>query len=399
MFRSKLVFPIKREQGILSLSMYQLRTIILRSFFAGISGILCLPIFVFAQVTTTVAEQPKEEISPAIKAINDMADSRMKSLLEMADVHTNAISKFLVIRTTPTNPGPNTKVTVSLESYLSNLDKANITWTLNGAVASRGIGKSSFSFQTGASGKTTNLTVTIVTNDGSMVVKNLSWTPVGITLFWEADTYTPPFYRGKPLLTPQARVKLVATPDSTGSQNALDAGKLVYVWEEMSKTSPEASGYGKNTFIMKGPKPYDETNVKVRVSSVDDTMNSESRVFLTLSDPFILFYDKNPLLGVLYNKPFTSALNLTKKEFSLSAEPYFFSNERGDEPTLDYTWSVNGGKVQNSGRNITLQRSADAKGAANISLEMRGMRETFQKADQNLRVNFAETTSTARPSF
>lgn len=367
--------------------------------FFVVSALFIFPFFTFAQTSTTTAEQPVQADVILQAQIDQLILNRLNLLPKMEDVKKNSIRDLLDVQISPSNPGPNVTVRVAIESYLSDMNKADISWSINDRVVLRGVGKKSFSFQNGASGKTTKLTISIITNGGENIIKEYSWTPVGVTLFWEADTYTPPFYRGKPLLSPQAKVKVIAVPDNTGTQSALDAGNLVYVWEKEGTTISDASGYGKNSFSFIGPKPLDKTNIKVRVSSIDDTINSDARVYLSLSNPFIIFYEKHPLLGVLYNQPFSTTLSLTKKEFSISAEPYFFSNERGEIQTLKYTWSVNGNPVQNYGRDITLRSETGAKGSSAVSLAVRGTIQTFQKANRGLMVNFTESTSSNRPTF
>lgn len=380
--------------------MYRMHTLLLRTL---LGGILCVPLFAFAQTSTTTAtstaEQPVDPTAVFQNQIDQLILNRINLLPKLEDIRKNAISDNLDVQINPKNPGPNEKVAIKIASFLSDMNKATISWALNGRVVLQGIGKTSFSFQNGASGKTTQLTLSILTNGGESITKDFSWTPVGVTLFWEADTYTPPFYRGKALLSPQAKVKVIATPDNTGTQDALSAGNLVYVWEKEGSVISDASGYGKNSFSFVGPKPYDETNIKVRVSSVDDTMKSEARVYLSLSNPFILFYDKQPLLGVLYNHPFSSTLSLAKKEFSIIAEPYFFSNERGETQTLQYIWSVNGKQVQNYGRGITLRNETGLKGISAVSLSMRGTQQSFQRASQGVVVNFTDSSAVNRPTF
>ncbi len=366
-----------------------------------VSALFSLPFFALAQISTSTAEQPLQTPPLIQQQIDQLTASRINLLPKIEDIRKNAIRDLLDVKIYPNNPGPNDTIRVTIESYLSDMDKAFIKWELNGSIAQKGTGKTSFSFQNGSSGTTTNLTVTILTNAGEEIIRSFSWTPVGVTIMWEADTYTPPFYRGKALLSPQAIVRVVAIPDNTGGANALDAGNLVYAWEKDGSSITESSGYGRNSFSFVGPKPYDNSNVKVNVSSVDDTINSEVRVYLPVSNPLILFYNKNPLLGVLYNRPLDDTLTTTDREFSISAEPYFFSNERSETPALKYSWSINGVPATNYGRNITLRNEMGLKGTSEISLVMRGLNKTFQKANQDLRVNFTSDTSSSinRPSF
>lgn len=367
----------------------QKRRISLPSIILG--GFLFAPLFVFAQTATTTSALQKQ--------IDQLISARTSQLPKIEDLHAKAILDYLNVGVTPKNPGPMEKVRVTIESYLSDMNKATISWALDGKIIEHGVGKTAFSFQNGPSGKTTHLTISIITNTGDRVTKELSWSPIGLTILWEADTYTPPFYRGKALLSPQAKVRTVAIPDNTGEQNALGAGNLVYVWEKDGTIVPEASGYGKNFFSFVAPKPFEKATVKVRASSLDDTLSSETRINLPLSEPVILFYEKHPLLGVWYNRPFDTDVTLNKKEFSVSAEPYFFSNEQSDTPALEYDWAVNGTPTQNYGHTITLRNDAGTKGDSAISLTMHGLKQTFQSASQTLRVHFAGEEATSRPTF
>lgn len=363
---------------------------------ALLGGFICAPLFAFAQTSTTTAEQPVSQLQ---QQIDQLIQDRMRSMPTIEDIRASSIRNYLEIKTVPENPGPSEMVRVSIESYLTDLSKATISWTLNGKVVDRGIGRKSFSFQNGPSGKTTRLTISIATNAGENVTKELSWDPIGLTILWEADTYTPPFYKGKALLTAQANVKSVAIPDNTNGQNALSAGSLVYVWEKDGVVASEFSGYGKNFLSFTAPKPYGDAKVKVRASSVNNSINSETRVNLSLSQPVILFYEKNPILGVLYNQPFGAETTLSKKEFTVVAEPYFFSRETSEVPTIKYDWAVNNKSTQSYGRSITLRNDTGEKGESVVSLSMRGLKQTFQNASKELRVHFTGGESADRPMF
>lgn len=386
--------------------MYPARTITL-SALIGIGSFLIAPHFLLAQtITTTVAEQPdsidaaKEKAhAESTQTLTNFLNDQMGTIQKIEDARTNSLSNLLDVKTTPSNPGPSETVRVTVQSYLTDLNKATISWVLNGKTVERGIGKTSFSFQNSTSGKTTRLIISITTNAGEHLTKELSWNPVGLTIMWEADTYTPPFYKGKPLLSAQAKVRTIAIPDITSGQNALGAGNLVYVWEKDGARVSDASGFSKNSFLFTGPKPYESASVKVYASSLNDAIKSETKVDIPLSRPFILFYEKHPLLGVWYNRPFGTDVTLKRKEFSISAEPFFFSNETSDAPTLKYGWAVNGKAVQNFSRTITLRNDTGTQGDSQVTLAMRGLQQTFQSGSQNLKVHFIKDSDVSRPIF
>lgn len=420
--------------------MYHLRI------FASIAllcGTLCTPVFAFAQTTQGVETQ--EEIDAALKAaMNDptvqealkkatgwektateaadaakeAAAAAMESakklqkdydkfieektkeiMLSPEEIQKKTFSDYLDVKINPANPGSYEQVSISIESYLTDLQKAIIKWSVDGKTVSHGRGRQTFSFQNGGPGKTTFVSVSVSTNSGSVFTKDFSFTPVGITILWEANTYTPPFYKGKALMVPQAQIRVAAVPDTGSAISPFGTGNMVYTWEKNGLVHEGSSGFGKNVFSFTGPTPFNEIDVRVSVSSLDDSMNSEMRVFVPLARPLILFYEKHPLLGILYNKPLKGDFSLGKKEISLSAEPYFFSNEDSEYATLRYNWAVNGSTVQSYGRTLTLRNETGEKGDSLVSLSMRGLTKTSQSASQELKVHLDEEGSAGRPTF
>lgn len=345
-------------------------------------AVLLLVFFLFAQgrVVTALTTQEAQSTSEIQSQIFD--------LLNTKKIRENAIAEYLKVSMSPKNPKPGATVRVNVESYLADLSKATVTWSVNGKTIEEGIGKTSFSFKVGASGETTHLGILIVTNQKEEIYKEYGFNPLGLTILWEADTYTPPFYKGKPLATYQARVRAIAVPDSANIAGAFDASTLAYVWQQNGYAVQESSGYGKNSYSFTAPRPYEEMKIGVSASLLDDGASSEFAFNLPIADPFILFYEKNPLLGVRYERPLGSEFSLTGKDLSISAEPFFFSNERSEIATFSYTWKLNGKKVNNPGRAITLRSGEGQKGESLLSLGMYGLKKTFQSASQSLRVKF-----------
>lgn len=373
--------------------MYRTRTLLFRSLLGSfLCALFFAPSFVFAQ--TPPATQSYQDL------MDQLLNDRTQAAAKQTELQKSTVGAYLDVKVFPATPGPDESVQITIDSYLTDLYKARITWSLNGTVLLRGLGKTTFTFQNGPSGQTTYVSLSFTTNTGEIVTKDFSFTPVGVTIMWEADTYTPPFYKGKALLSPEATVRVIATPDITTKGSPFGAGNLVYSWKK--DDYPASTGYSKNVYSFISSKPLNNTKITLDVSSVDDSSQSEMQIYLPLVHPFILFYEKDPLLGVQYNKPFDTETTLNKKEFSISAEPYFFSNEStesGSSPTIRYTWSVNGKDIQNSGRTITLRNDTGVDGSSLISLSMRGIIKTFQSASKDLQVNFKSVNSSSLPLF
>lgn len=345
-----------------------------------------------------IPEEPKSDYQIQIEKIIEEQTKRVQNAPTLNDIKRDSIEQYLTVTSTPQNPKPEEEIKVDVQSNLTNLSKATITWTLNGKIVARGIGEKSFSFKNGVSGKTTRLVVSITTADGESISRELSWNPIGASILWEANTYTPPFYKGKALMTPQAEVRAIVIPDTNGSNNSLSAGNFVYNWKKDDFVISNASGYNKNTFTFQGPKPYALLNVKVQISPLIGSGNSEISINIPSAKPFILFYENDPLQGILYNKTLSSTITLSKKELSLSAEPYFFSPNRAENVYSNYSWALNGARVANVTHLLTLRNDSGKPGTSKLSLSVNGVTETFQSASKSMIINFLATEST-KPSF
>ena len=160
---------------------------------------------------------------------------------EVFAVTASSISIDLV----PENPEPNENVTITLSSYASNLDLIPISWSVNGKTAASGRGKKSFSVVAPAEGKEVNVTASISLPDG-LVEKKVMIRPEVMVLLWQAnDSYVPPFYKGKALPTLDSEIKVVAMPETKGTNR----GNLAYSWKKDYASDQSASGYNKNFYI------------------------------------------------------------------------------------------------------------------------------------------------------
>lgn len=373
--------------------MYLTQSILMRTLLVLL---LSYPLFSFAQTSPDISSTQSYQ-----DTVSKLLEQRIQDAENQTEFQKSATGAYLDVQVFPSSPGPNTSVQISIESYLTDLFKANISWSLNGTVVSRGIGRTFFNFKTGPSGETTHVSLSFTSNTGEVVNKDFYFTPVGVTIMWEADTYTPPFYKGKALLSYEAGVRIIAVPDTGNSTNPLGSGNLVYLWKKNGTPVAFVSGYNKNTFSYTSSKPLTKNKISLEVSSLDDRAQSEMQIYLPQTKPFILFYKSDPLLGIQYERPFFETTTLNSGGFSLVAEPYFFSNEgsEGTTPSIKYSWLINGKEVKNYGRTITLRNSTGEKGSSLVSLAMRGFTKTFQSAKKDLLINFTDSKSSVSPIF
>lgn len=301
---------------------------------------------------------------------------------------TYAIGESFTIEISPENPGPNEKISAKIISYSFDVDRATITWFVNGAKKMSAKGEKSFSFNVGEIGSKTTLTASIVTDQGVTVEKSLTFRPASADILWEADNYTPPSYRGKALLSSESRLKITVFPEFVYNGEKISPSNLIYDWEINSKKKIDMSGYGKRTISYKLSSLSREENIKVIVSSSNKTIVAEKTIKLATTVPKIVFYQENLLEGPQYNVAFNKETDLSGDEISVRAEPFFFSNSHLKQ--LTYQWKMNNKTIEPGEKNnvIDFRTEGRESGSALIILEIQNPISILQSASSNLKINF-----------
>ena len=299
----------------------------------------------------------------------------------------------------PKNTLPGKMVYLSLNSRTADLKDSSISWSVGGKIIQQGTGETTFNFKNGNSGQTTTITISITTPDGKQESKDISITPIGFTLLWQANTYVPPFYRGKAMMGPAAPVRAIVIPDSSDIPPDVSVDTLIYQWDRDYSDKPDLIGSGENSFSFLAPNPGNDTNIALQITSTDESVSRQVNITLSLAQPFVLFYEDNPLLGVWYNRSFRDSITLNKQEFSMKAEPYFFSNEISGVSNLNYAWTINNNVIKNSTNDITLRNDSGKTGDSQIDLSVSGVDKTLQNATQELLVHFIGSNSSVNTYF
>lgn len=302
-------------------------------------------------------------------------------------------SGVLQIRTVPARPAPNQLVTIIIESFSTDLDRAGISWFLNNNLAKEASGQKSFSFKTGGPGSISNILIVVKTFGGEMIQETLNIRPASVDVLWEAESYTPPFYKGKSLYPFQGTVKVVALPNIiTSGGGTLNAKNLVYNWKVDGHPAAEASGYGKNFIFFTGDTPLKPATVTVEVSSTDQTYMAEGSTVLTPVQPGIVFYEDHPLLGVIREKALFGDITLRNEEVKIVAIPYFVSVKEREGSGLSYNWRMNNQKITGSVDKSALafRQEKAVTGSAAISLEIANSAKIFQTITANLKLVFGK---------
>lgn len=290
------------------------------------------------------------------------------------------------IQTTPENPEPYSDVNIKLVSYATDLNKAFIEWRSGSNVVLSGYGKTSYSFKTLGPNTATVFDIIITPpNSINSISKNVSIAPSEVEVLWESvNGYTPPFYKGKALFSREGIVKVVAIPNT----NVVKQGKgnITYTWRQGDKTNQNASGFNKDSFIIRNESLNKTEEVSVYASSVDNNYNAIKTITIPTFSPKIIFYKKSPTEGILYNYALNDGDFMEEDEITIVGEPYFLALS-GNEYNFNYIWRINDKTISApvKKREITVSPSSRG-GYATINLEMENLKTLYQNVSATLKL-------------
>ena len=347
-----------------------------------------MPVFVFAQATTT------SELNDLILQMQQQQQALdFSSLEDLFDKNTGlpvGIEEKISVKLDTSYPRPNQTISASVESYATNLDKAQISWSINGKLIEKGIGMKKFTFKTTALGKDQKLTVLVEKIEGGVFTQDYRVTTSEVDMYYEAQTYVPTFYRGKARFSNQSAVTVYATPRGIGSDGKLiPVENYTYKWSVDDKVFQSLSGYGKNSFTYTDSILSEPAKISVEVSSRDSSVYGSGQIVVRPANPKISFYEENPIYGTIYESAVIGARNLDREEIAFRAIPYFFSK---DVLTHVYNWKMNGATIEGLGNTniVTFRQQEGVTGESNISAEVKNSDKMFQSTRNSFSLNFTE---------
>lgn len=289
----------------------------------------------------------------------------------------------IIVETSPGNPIPNQKVTIFLSSYSVDLNKSTITWQSEGGIVLSGIGKTSYSFNAPQVNISTIINISITPPGGSTISKKVTIRPTDIDVFWESEKgYTPPFYKGKSLPITESFIKVVAIPNVKSDRG------FSYVWKKDDMVLNEKSGYDKNYYTFLNSS-FDLSNkITVIASAVQGDYVAQKNIEISVYEPKIIFYKKDPAMGIDYNNALVDNSSVTDEEITILAEPYYFLIEK-DPGKFIYEWAINNKSISTPMKNHELSiRPTSRGGYAVIDLNIYHINKMFQKAFNSIKINF-----------
>lgn len=301
------------------------------------------------------------------------------------------------VQMSPENPGPNSTVNVSVNSYATNIDASTITWKINGKTINSGVGEKNFSFSVGDTKTTTVLDIVVETTTGEIIEKTFNVKPTSVDIIWESEGFVPPFYKGKSLFSYQNKITIIAIPHITNKDGQeIMTNKMVYSWAKDGSALTEASGFGKNSFSFIPSVISRPFTIEVTVSATDSDGVGYANIYLAPSDPFILFYRKDPLYGIGFQKALQGNIGLGgSKEIATVGIPMFFGTTKATSADLIYKWSINGSPINNGQPPSTqvFRQNGDVSGTSKISLSIESNNKILQYASNSFNLVFEKNNN------
>lgn len=287
----------------------------------------------------------------------------------------------------PANPAPNQNVVVRAHNVAGSLGTTSFVWRVNGRIVDQGIGIESIRTQTGNIGSATSVEVSITDESGSTVERSVVLRPASLEIVWEANTYTPPFYVGRPLPNGESAITILAVPNVVQGGSRVSASNMVYRWYVGSSQSPYRSGYGVNTVTVTPPQFENTFFVRVVAETRDGSVRAEGTTQIVVTRPRVAIYERAPLLGIRFDQATMAETTLSDDEKTFVAFPLYVNNL--DIP--DYTWTVGGREATQTGRTereLTLRRENDAGGQVRVSFVLKNVAALFEEAQESFLLNF-----------
>lgn len=277
--------------------------------------------------------------------------------------------RFIV---SPETPGPNQEVRIEAQGIGAFLGDATITWRKDGQVELSGPGERVLTFTTGSVGSRTTITIGINSPTHGQINREFVFAPSVVNLVWEADTYVPPFFKGKALYTAGSPLKVVAYPTVVINGSQVANGSLSFQWSRNGSAVPSASGLGRNAFSFLGDQLQVAEQVAVEIF-LGSTRLGSGQITIPTFEPLVVFYNRDPLRGVVYEQAFPQSIALAGKEITVQAEPYYFSTASKSGGQLSYGWELNGQQTTgpDAGQGIlTLRQEGSGSGASTLGVSV-----------------------------
>jgi hypothetical protein len=288
----------------------------------------------------------------------------------------------LALSTLPLNPLPLQKVTLTVQSYSTDLSQATIVWTYNNQTVASGIGRTDITIMAPASGVAGTVGVTASGASFAPTSTTLVLRPASVDMLWEgADSYTPPFYKGLPLPSLGGIIRVTAIPSISAPR------QMSFNWSHNTEAQPSKSGYNKSSFVFQNSDLVPTDHVEVAAQS--GSFSGTNSVDIIPGDPTVRGYINTD--GYIdYANGSNTGLATNNTGVIAHFEPYFFSAPTSISHDLRFSYSGPNGAALPAGDIPTELRLSrpDTGGRSQFSISIQTVIYSIQNITRQFSVNF-----------
>lgn len=280
----------------------------------------------------------------------------------------------------------------ALESSLVDLDTARVVWYIDGKRQTTEA--TQVPITVGELGSHTLVSAQVTTSGESIISAETTISPTSIDLLYDTDSYTPPFYRGRALPSAGSHVFVQAFVHFVENGKEVQAANIIYTWKRNGQVLLGASGRGKSTLATDAPYLYGTDTITLSAASADGTFTGERTIRIPSVEPVIRLYEDHPLFGLRLDQALGTTTNISEREMTFAAIPFYATITSPGDRALSYTWRVNGAAVD-TGTNLPyeLTLGGDQGGAARLSLSLSHSSNIFFGADAAWMIRFGSAAT------
>lgn len=270
-------------------------------------------------------------------------------LMVMAQVFdTSLFGSSLSIGLYPQYPQPGEQVRLVAHARGIDIENSTIVWRTDTKAIAQGKGVDTIDITAPSLGQEFPIELDVMEPDGAMHAAQAVIAPAAIDLLVSADSYTPPFYRGRAL--PSAGTDLIAQAIAHFVRDGVVVpdSSITYTWKKNGQVLGSMSGRGRSSAVIPIQHLYTVDTITIHAVSSDGTREAETSIRVPSRSPTLDLYEDHPLYGTLYHAALPASASVVENEMSFAAVPYFAQVRHASDPLLSYVWRVNGALVPSS---------------------------------------------------
>lgn len=311
--------------------------------------------------------------------------------------YVTGIERSLAVTTIPSSPAAGELVRFRIDGYAVDIDRSAVVWYVDGKESRRGPGMREFETTAPSLGNAKSIRVVAEEPSGLIAVGEVTLRPAAVTLLWEADSYTPPFYRGRALPGSKSTIRANAVPDLRRGATRIPESDIIFSW--LRDGARFASGRGLSSVTFVGPSVFESDRITVVAESLDGSITGRAEALIQGSDPALELYEYHPLFGTLYHRAFVGTVINRETEQKVVAVPYF-GPTAPRAPSLMYEWTMNATEINPNTETpdiLTIRRDNAFSGTITIGLSLSSLSDIFLKATRAWHMQLSNDASVSNP--